>query len=256
MLETVKEECMAAMMLEFLPSSDAVDDEDEEDEAKKTAFRKSMPRRSIRPSSVMMNPLQLQVPSETTKPDLKLRIRDMLVSKLASLSEVVIATLNLLCTAITEHPHRAIHFLIERLPRPETQQQQQSPFIDDKLLLRTNNGSPISNEKPRSKQPVPISTHTHLCEAEASGGKNSAGVSTGGIVRARANGIDLEELLLLGKSGGSKGNDVQRRKQKKRSRKTGWATLADATADDFSGVLKRERVDRRVGTGCNLKEVT
>ncbi|KAJ3015332.1 UNVERIFIED_CONTAM: hypothetical protein HDU68_012771 [Siphonaria sp. JEL0065] len=342
MLETIKEECMAAMMLQFLLSSDAVDDGDEEDEAKKKALRKSMHRRSIRPSSIMMmNPHQLQLPSETAKPDLKLRVRDILVSKLASLSEeVVIATLNLLRTAIAQHPFRAIHFLIERLPQPETQQQQQTtPFIDDDTTTfattatATTNGSPISNEKPQSTQPVPISADTHLwlvsryfalvpaesptaprpihlapraqqpldlfsslmdsfvsggetvargggvmvqgpngvivpletslssyvSEAEVSGGKERVGDSTGGVMRARANGIDLEELLLLGESGGSKGNDVQRRKKKKRSRKTGWATLVDAAADDVSGVLKRGSVERNMmlelGKDATLKKL-
>ncbi|KAI9340563.1 Retinoic acid induced 16-like protein-domain-containing protein [Obelidium mucronatum] len=341
MLETVNEECMAVMMLQFLLSSDAVDDEDEEDEAKKKALRKSMHRRSVRPSSIMMtnaHRMSIPTPTEAKQQDLKLRVRDILMSKLASVAEeVVIATLNLLRTAITLHPVRAIHFLIERLPQPEPSTGAADQQNDDEstTATATTNATTAAEpalipEKPQSTQPVPISADTHLWlvsryfalvpaesptpprpihlapksgpqqpldlfnslmdsfvsggetvargggvmvqgpnnvlvpletslssyvgEAEKNQGKTSSGTSSSssgstvesGLQKPRAKGIDLEELLLLGESGGSKGNDVQRRKKKKRGRKTGWASLVDVSGDDVGGVLKRGSVERNM----------
>ncbi|KAI8821940.1 Retinoic acid induced 16-like protein-domain-containing protein [Chytriomyces cf. hyalinus JEL632] len=125
MSETLKEESMVSMVIQFLLSSDV--DEDVEDEAKKKALRKSMHRRSLRPSSIMSRGALLgkgAVPTSAASfgdaKEMRLHVRDILISKLGSLSEeVVIATLNLFRVIISNHSDRAIHMVIEKMPQPE-----------------------------------------------------------------------------------------------------------------------------------------
>ncbi|KAI8612112.1 Retinoic acid induced 16-like protein-domain-containing protein [Chytriomyces sp. MP71] len=123
MLETLKEESMVAMMLQFLLSSDV--DDDIEDEAKKKAMRKSIHRRSMRPSSIMSRGSLLpgagMFGTAEDKREMRLHVRDIVISKLGSLSEeVVIATLNLFRVILSHHSSHAIHMLIEKLPQSDT----------------------------------------------------------------------------------------------------------------------------------------
>ncbi|KAJ3393105.1 hypothetical protein HDU84_002782 [Entophlyctis sp. JEL0112] len=315
MLETLKEDCMVSILLQFLLSSDATDD-DEEDEAKKRAMRKSMHRRSVRPASIlsMGRPLILQPQPQ----ELRLHIRDILISKLNSLSEeVVIATLNLVRVILSNHAAKAIHLLIERLPQPTSKEK--SDVIDEEATEGSHTGdqSPLTQFAPGTRAftsagsiPIKISAHTHLwilsryfalvpadtpisnkfvraaptqpfdllskMESFLNGdtlptrsmvqGPNglvpaetslSSYISEAeGIVtfhsqtaqespRARAH-VDMDEILLLGAAGGSKGNDAERSKKRKKARNPHLSFLMSEAED--GGVLKRGSLERNLMT--------
>ncbi|KAJ3402500.1 hypothetical protein HDU80_005036 [Chytriomyces hyalinus] len=190
MLETLKEESMVSMVIQFLLSSDV--DEDVEDEAKKKALRKSMHRRSLRPSSIMSRGALLGKGAVSTSAasfgdakEMRLHVRDILISKLGSLSEeVVIATLNLFRVIISNHSDRAIHMVIEKLPQPEAinraidaqngvileeseeavvAAEEQENFADDLSPSRmASSPLPIPTTSKNAPFVIKISIHTHL----------------------------------------------------------------------------------------------
>ncbi|KAJ3062493.1 hypothetical protein HDU99_005197, partial [Rhizoclosmatium hyalinum] len=305
MAETLKEECLVAIFTQFLLSSDAVDEEEETDEAKKKAFRKSMNRRSvIRPSSALMmsNPLApmmnrpqspfvtAQPPTSIPKKDIKLQIRDILLSKLASLSEeVVIATLHLLRTLLQHHPVRTTSLLIERLPHSDASTTSPTLKISAQthlwLLSRYFALTPADSPDPATTRQIhirsdpldqPLQLFSSIMDSFVSGGDSivstpgrimvqgplgvvpvetslsryvSASVAKasqegGKPVRARAD-VDLDEILLLGSAGGSKGNEVDRERVR-RKRARGQINFADATQHEgeVAGVLGRGSVER------------
>ncbi|ORY41059.1 hypothetical protein BCR33DRAFT_852511 [Rhizoclosmatium globosum] len=305
MAETLKEECLVAIFTQFLLSSDAVDEEEETDEAKKKAFRKSMNRRSvIRPSSALMmsNPLApmmnrpqspfvtAQPPTSIPKKDIKLQIRDILLSKLASLSEeVVIATLHLLRTLLQHHPVRTTSLLIERLPHSDASTTSPTLKISAQthlwLLSRYFALTPADSPDPATTRQIhirsdpldqPLQLFSSIMDSFVSGGDSivstpgrimvqgplgvvpvetslsryvSASVAKasqegGKPLRARAD-VDLDEILLLGSAGGSKGNEVDRERVR-RKRARGQINFADATQHEgeVAGVLGRGSVER------------
>ncbi|KAJ3061215.1 hypothetical protein HDU98_002863 [Podochytrium sp. JEL0797] len=311
MVETVKEECMAAILLQFLLSSDAVDEE-EEDEAKKRAMRKSMHRRSIRPSSVMSikapASYDFTKPPEEKKTDLKLQVRDVLLSKLVSLSEeVVIATLNLLRTILQRHSQRGVYLLIERLPQPENLRPSGQSEPDYEHVVPSNPSPPgitisaqthlwlvsryfalIPADSPNPHRPVqirpsantssqPLDLLTSLMDSFVSGGETVAkqhgflvqgptGVvpmetslssyvrqaekrgNAGGVgksLRARAD-VEIDEILLLGAAGGSKGNEAERRKRRGKKKAVDYAALTDLWEGEIPGILNRGSLERKM----------
>jgi hypothetical protein len=166
MLEVIKEDQLSAILCLFLLNGDEDDEDEEEDVGDGKDGKKGVEQTIISPAGS----------KASMESELRLHVRDILISKLNSLSEeVVTATLYLLQSLLTHHSHHALPLLIERLPLPK-------PYFNGSMVVVAStfdgsNGTPITSPTSATNPKSPMSPMSPNNSSGSASSKNKRKIS-------------------------------------------------------------------------------